>query len=126
MSSLLSLSNGDRAAFAVTSRLLACLVTESLLKAFYIPLNSLQAAASGACIVLSTEASLSLQKPYRPADIFVIIPLQSVPVLKPTNDSSIGKEIGLIDPLDMLPWIFEVDAESNENAVLKVLSYLHR
>ena len=123
MFSLLSLSSGDRAAFAVTSRLLACLVTESLLKALYVPLDSPKAV--GACIVLSKQASsagLPLEKPYRPADIFVIIPLQSVPILKPTDDPVIGQEIGLIDPLDMLPWIFEVDNDPNRNSDLTVFN----
>ncbi|KIJ27921.1 hypothetical protein M422DRAFT_37525 [Sphaerobolus stellatus SS14] len=119
MSSLISLSSGDRAAFAVTSRLLACLVTESLLKALYIPLDS--PSTVGACIVLSKEASsapLPIEKPYRAADIFVIIPLQTVPVLKSSNNVSTNEEIGLIDPLDMLPWIFEVYNDPNRNSDL--------
>jgi len=122
MSSPLSLSYGDRAAFAVTSRLLACLITESLLKAYFIPLDSPEAV--GACIVLSNSASKADQppaKPYRPADIFVIVPLRTLPVLKLPKDPLINNQIGLADPLDMLPWIYEVHDSINRNAALTVI-----
>jgi hypothetical protein len=127
MSSLLSLSCADRAAFAVTSRLLSCLITESLLKALFVPIHSEKAV--GACVVLSNQASAAgvpLQKPYRPADIFVIVPLRALPVIKPSSNASLGKEIGLIDPLDMLPWIYEVREDLNPNPALKVEILLRR
>ncbi|KAF8506286.1 IucC family-domain-containing protein [Hysterangium stoloniferum] len=123
MSSLLSLSSADRAAFAVTSRLLSCLITESILKAVFVPIDSPN--TIGACIVLSKRASdadLSLKEPYCPSDIFVVIFLRSVPILKNRGDATIEKEIGLMDPLDMLPWIYELDLPST---ILSGLPFSH-
>lgn len=121
MASLLSLSQADRAAFAVTSRLLSCLITESLLSALFVPIDVSKAV--GACVVLSSQgiaAGAPLNKPYRPADIFVIVPLRTLPVLKPCRNDSLGQEIGLVDPLDMLPWIYEVREDPSLNSTLKV------
>lgn len=125
MSLLQHLSSGDRAAFAVTSRLLSCLITESLLKALFVPVDNEKTV--GACIVLSkqaTAAGLPIRKPYRPADVFVIIPLRTRPILKPSRNHCDGKEIGLVDPLDMLPWIYEIQNVPDPSSVLTVIGLL--
>ena len=122
MASTGPLSYADRAAFAVTSRLVSCLITESLLKAIYVPVKSSKAV--GACVVLSGHAmagAVPLEKPYRPVDVFVIVPLRTTPVLKPVVHPTLENEIGLVDPLDMLPWIYEICDDSNINPNLKVL-----
>lgn len=123
MPSIAPLSCGDRTAFAVTSRLLSCIITESLLKAIFVPIESSNAV--GNCVVLSKQASAAavpLEKPYRPADVFVIVPLRTTPILKPVGVVTVEKEIGLVDPLDMLPWIYEICEDLNPT--LKVSSVM--
>ncbi|TFY68539.1 hypothetical protein EVG20_g3525 [Dentipellis fragilis] len=103
LAALAGLAPDQRAAFAVTSRLLSSIVTESLLPAVYVEVSS--PCVSGLCIILSwqeTDAGPRVGRPLRPEDVFAIVPLHDVPVLK---DSYIGpaKRIWLVDPFDMLP-----------------------
>jgi hypothetical protein len=124
MSSLDTLAYADRAAFAVTSRLLSCMITESLLPAHFVHIDSSKAV--GACIVLSKQANATtilLNKPYRPADVFAIVPLKTVPIFRSSDPHHSGQEIGLVDPLDMLPLVYEVREEPSPNPALKVLSF---
>lgn len=103
------LHRADRAASAVASRLLSRLVTESLLKALFVPIKSVKIV--GVCIVLSrtTDATgLPLDRPYRSTDIFAIIPLRALPIIKGSSHANVEQEITLVDPLDMLPYIYEV------------------
>jgi hypothetical protein len=111
---LACLSPGDRAAFATSARLLSCLVTESILRALYLPIHGFE--ATGVCVILNSDVSSqppSLQ-PYASKDIFAIIPLYHVPVFKHDGTDPRAKEIALLDPLDMMPWIFEVDPNRTE------------
>ena len=97
----------ERAYFAVTSRLLACLVTESLLDGIYIPINSSE--ARGFCAILSTQDHAKSDRDHSsPPHILATIPLYHEPVLKvPVGCEGYGK-IGLIDPMDMLPTVYAV------------------
>jgi hypothetical protein len=109
MSSGYYLPPAQHASFAVISRLISCLVTESLLRAYYIPLSGIPD-TSGFAVVLSTH--LISEKPIinrslRPHDIFVIVPLLNTPVLDGTA-SRHGYPIGLLDPLDMVPVFYEL------------------
>ncbi|KAI0058644.1 hypothetical protein BV25DRAFT_1964653 [Artomyces pyxidatus] len=107
-----SSSAQDRAAFATASRLLSCLVTESLLRALYVPLPDPRSVNIGACIVLSASASAKSpdeRGSYLREDIFAIIPLRQVPVFKHDSADSRGSEIGLLDPLDMSPLVLAFD-----------------
>jgi hypothetical protein len=102
------LQPSERAAFAVSSRLLASIVTESLLRAYYIPIHSDE--ARGICVVLSTHTTEEhpvLARSFRPADIFAIIPLHQEPVFSGKFEKH-GRPIWLLDPLDMVPCIFEL------------------
>lgn len=121
MSSLGTLSYDDRAAFAVTSRLLSCIITESLLTALFVPMDSSKAV--GTCVVLSKRASATavpLDTPFHCADIFAIVPLRTVPMFRASGSHHFGQEIGLVDPLDMLPSVYEVLEDSNISTSLKV------
>ena len=105
MSSALAstLSPLDRASFATLSRLLSCLVTESLLKAIFVPIGPTpQEYLIGAAIVLNPLASQH-ETPYMLEDVFAVVPLRHIPIFKSRSDT----EIGLLDPLDMLPCVFE-------------------
>ncbi|KAL0954600.1 hypothetical protein HGRIS_003560 [Hohenbuehelia grisea] len=123
MSTGCALPPNEHAAFAVVSRLLSCLVTESLLRAFYLPINSDR--ASGALVVLSTHIMSEhpiIDRALRHSDIFAIIPLHHPPVLKGTPNDKHGQPVGLVDPLDMLPEVYELaetDADSPVNDGLR-------
>ena len=102
------LQPSERAAFGVTSRFLASIVTESLLRAYYIPI--LSEGACGICVILSTHVMGEHPIParsLRPADIFAILPLHQEPVFSGSLTRH-GRQIWLLDPLDMIPSIFEL------------------
>ena len=104
----------ERAVFATSSRLLSCLVTESLVRAFYIPVNGTE--ARGACVVLSGRASASspvLPPAHAASDILAIVPLRGVPIFKSESGDTFSREIGLLDPSDMLPFVLEVRSSSD-------------
>ncbi|THH15695.1 hypothetical protein EW146_g4821 [Bondarzewia mesenterica] len=124
-----NLEPADRAAFAVTSRLLASIVTESLLRAFYVPVKSNLVA--GVCVILSIHVISEqpiLERSIRPADVFAIIPLHHAPIFKGVAGKH-GRPVWLLDPFDMLPWVYELsdrkpgDPENNDvqNAILSSL-----
>ncbi|TFK40141.1 IucC family-domain-containing protein [Crucibulum laeve] len=99
------LTSKDRAAFATTARLLSCLVTESLARAVYYPLTGFE--ATGICVILSGNAAVD--KPlYQSQDILAVIPLSQVPIFKHDGTDHRGREIGLLDPLDMMKFVFEI------------------
>jgi hypothetical protein len=108
------LQPSEMAAFSVTSRLLASIVTESLLDAYYIPMLSEE--THGIFILLSThemEEHPILTGSLCPADVFAIIPLHQEPVCSGTPTRH-GKPIWLLDPLDMIPSIFELSTREAE------------
>ncbi|KAF8071692.1 IucC family-domain-containing protein [Lyophyllum atratum] len=100
----------QHAAFAVISRIISCLVTEQLLRGIYIPIANIPR-ATGVLVVLSTH--LISEKPIisrslRPSDIFAIVALRHPPVFSDTAAYKHGRPVGLVDPLDMLPEIYEL------------------
>lgn len=104
----------DRALFATTARLISCLVTESVVRALYCTLDGFE--ASGFVVVLC-NATPTIDVNYGSNDILCVIPLQHVPVFKHDGTDPRGPEIGLLDPLDMLPLAFEpVEATEASNA----------
>jgi hypothetical protein len=108
------LQPSEMAAFSVTSRLLASIVTESLLDAYYIPILSEE--TRGICILLSTHVMEEHPIPtvsLCPADVFAIIPLHQEPVCYGTPTRH-GTPIWLLDPLDMIPSIFELSTRETE------------
>ena len=119
------LQPSERAAFAVTSRLLASIVTESLLRSYYIPIHSEE--ASGICVILSpnvTDEHHVLTRSIHPEDVFAIIPLHQEPIFSETFTGH-GRPIWLLDPLDMVPFVFEIstrDAGSDGVVCLRPIS----
>lgn len=97
----------ERARFATAARLLSCLVTESLVPAIYQPICSPKTA--GFTIILTGENSL-LEAKLNPDHILCIVPLHHPPILKGEECGSLGKAIGLLDPLDMIPLVFVIDS----------------
>ena len=96
----------EKAQFATTARLLSCLVTESLVHAFYQPVKAPEAA--GFAIILNAELTSYPERSTIQADaILAIVALHHPPVFKPDGVDFCGKEIGLLDPLDMIPFVLE-------------------
>jgi hypothetical protein len=103
------LSPTDRAAFAVTSRLIASIVTEGLLEAAYIPVRSNLCA--GLCVVLSP--SKRNEETFRVNDIFAFVPLHHAPVLKLEMELLMeGRQVWLLDPFDMIPSFYYLQSGS--------------
>ncbi len=107
-----SLPPADRAALASTVRLLSCLVTESVVRALYFPLEGFE--ATGFATVLKPEVPLN--RAYTAADILAVIPLRHLPVFKHDGQDDRAKEIGLLDPLDMMPLVLELSTTSLPDA----------
>ncbi|KAE9398477.1 hypothetical protein BT96DRAFT_1031422 [Gymnopus androsaceus JB14] len=113
----------ERAKFATTSRLLSCLVTESLSRALYFSLAGYDEAI-GFCVLLAGEVSSrppqSLNDPYKVSDILAIVLLRHIPVFKHDSADPRGPEIGLLDPMDMLPLTLEVVEGKNHSDHLEL------
>ena len=114
MSSGSGLPPTQHGAFATISRLLSCLVTEKLLRGIYIPAVN-PSCSTGVLVVLSTR--LTSEVPFIghllcPSDIFAIVPLRNAPVFAPyhkdCDEQRHGRPVGLVDPLDMIPEIYEL------------------
>ena len=124
-------SSAERASFATTARLLSCLVTESLVRAIFVPLQWSDCVGIGVVLkapVATVPAHNCKQEEEEDVDVDVlaIVLLRHVPVLKTDSESSArdgprgrGKEIGLLDPLDMFPLVLVIseDGVSCENEV---------
>lgn len=104
----------DRAIFAVNARLISGLVTESLLRALYFPIHGFE--ATGICVLLGNDVSSKppSQQPCESKDVVAVIPLRHIPVFRHDGTDTRGKEIGLLDPLDMFPLVFEIDPDGLE------------
>ncbi|KAF7330281.1 hypothetical protein MVEN_02466000 [Mycena venus] len=107
----------DRAVFGVAARMLSCLVTESLARGIYLKLGeSLDATG----ILCGSPRRHLLDSPARHLDC-----------VYPRITFSPGKEIGLLDPMDMLPTVFEFSNDAGRqpsehatltNAILKAIT----
>jgi hypothetical protein len=116
----MSSSSTERAAFATTARVLSCLVTESLVRAIFIPLQWSDCVGIGVVLKPSTS-TISAQNCdcYSQEDVLSIILLRYVPIFKVDSSDPHGREIGLLDPLDIFPMVLvtSLDGESDENEV---------
>ncbi|KAI0300834.1 IucC family-domain-containing protein [Russula brevipes] len=111
-------SSVQRAAFATTARLLSCLVTESLVRAIFTPLPWSDCVGIGVIFnePISTDPAHN-DKFDSQGDVLAIVLLRHNPVFKPDSSDPRGKEIGLLDPLDMFPLVLVTsgDGDSDEN-----------
>lgn len=108
-------SSAERAAFATTTRLLSCLVTESLVRAIFIPLQWPNCVGIGV-VLKPTKSTAS----YFQEDILSITLLRHIPVFKAGSSDPRGNEIGLLDPGDMLLPLLSVmslDGDTDRNEV---------
>jgi hypothetical protein len=116
------LSSIERAAFATIARLLSCLVTESLVRAIFIPLQWSDCVGIG--VILKPPTSIipaqdSDSRSYSQEDVLSIILLRYVPIFKAGSSDPHGNEIGLLDPLDMFPLmlVISLDGDLDESEV---------
>ncbi|KAJ6468399.1 IucC family-domain-containing protein [Mycena sanguinolenta] len=108
MSSGFNLVPHEHASFAVSSRFISCLVTESLLRAFYLEAQQ-STAMTGILVILSTSVISEqpvITRTLRANDIFAIVPLRNPPVFSDAKPTKHGRVVGLVDPLDMIPEIY--------------------
>ncbi|KAI8089336.1 IucC family-domain-containing protein [Halteromyces radiatus] len=110
-----TVKNTHYAKMATTSRLIACLVSESLVKAIFVPSDD--PTMKGLCILLrpqkSTLTSLN--------DILAIVPLRGVPIIDPSPFLIQGMKCAnviLVDGWDMLPHIYTPTMESTKTTHL--------
>ncbi|KAL0579987.1 hypothetical protein V5O48_001990 [Marasmius crinis-equi] len=120
-----------RALFAVSSRLISCLVTESLLPAYYLPVDAgrINSGVTGVMVVLSTRLATEQPKgvpALKSEDVFAIIPLRSAPVLKNGTRHRHGYPIQLIDPLDIHPGIYELEDATGDATTMAILGSTSR
>lgn len=116
-----TMTSADRAAFAVSSRLLSCFVTEQILLAFYVSTPEIEHVA-GLMIILSPTISAQPQGTLFPDDVLAVVLLGSAPVLLGGPATKYGRRIGLVDPLDMRPGILEY---STDKAYQKTVCTVH-
>jgi hypothetical protein len=114
-----SSSAAERAAFGTTARLLSCLVTESLVRAIFVPLQWSDCVGIG--VVLKAPISTVPNhngKYYLQGDVLAIVLLRHAPVFRTDSSDLRGKEIALLDPLDMFPLVLVTsDDEDSHNEV---------
>ncbi|KAG6830045.1 hypothetical protein H0H92_002463 [Tricholoma furcatifolium] len=111
---LACLDPNDRAIFATNARLISCLVTESLLKAFYLPIHGSKS-IQGIAVVLLGDYDAPSERIYDSKDILAVVALGNVPLLH--REDPTKRKISLLDPLDMMPWIFEISTVISSETV---------
>ena len=125
MTDIYTLPCSQRANFATAARLLSCLVTESLVQAFYVPMKGYNdKSITGLTVVINAQASASGITSTRELfrnDVLAIVPLKNAPIFKPdAQQTERGTPVGLLDPLDMYPCIFTIqtyDFEADNSLV---------
>ena len=113
-------SSTELAAFATTARLLSCLVTESLVRAIFAPLQWSDCVGIGVILKAPVSADSTQDFKYSSlGDILAIVLLRHAPVFKTDSSDLRGKEIGLLDPLDMFPLVLVTsrDGDLHDNEV---------
>ncbi|KAH9041648.1 IucC family-domain-containing protein [Lactarius pseudohatsudake] len=115
----MTLPSAERASFSTIARLFSCLVTESLVRAIFLPLQCSDCVGIGV-VLNATVSNLPATDciSYSEGDILAIIVLKHVPVFKHDSSDPRGKEVGLLDPLDMSPLVLMTvthkDSDENE------------
>ncbi|KAH6913153.1 IucC family-domain-containing protein [Coprinopsis sp. MPI-PUGE-AT-0042] len=112
-SSTATLNPKNRALFATSARLLSCLVTETLVDAYFYPSVS-RATAGWATICFKANG-----EPSDPSGFLAIIPLHHCPLIDLEKDVYGAHKITLLDPLDMLPSILVARAKRSEDSSTK-------
>ncbi|KAG0171015.1 hypothetical protein DFQ30_001634 [Apophysomyces sp. BC1015] len=109
------------AKFATTSRLIACLVSEALVQAYFVPAPD----KFGICVLLRPHVAEETATPtsVRLSDILAVVPLRGLPILStPRIDATWNgvrcSRIDLVDSWDMLPHIYTLSEAKTELVAL--------
>ncbi|OBZ85715.1 Uncharacterized protein y4xN [Choanephora cucurbitarum] len=119
--------NEHYASFATTSRLVACLTSESLVPVYLVP--SKRQDLVGLCLLLRPTVCEEDKVPEKVSvqDILAVVPLRGLPIINETCAKWNGilcPRIDLVDNLDMEPHIYSINttqAQNGENAAHQVL-----
>ncbi|KZT57956.1 hypothetical protein CALCODRAFT_550316 [Calocera cornea HHB12733] len=104
------LSNAEWANHAVSSRIITCIVVESLLQALFVPSSDpAKDGFVGLGVLLGPNSKATadagvLALTYK--DIYAIVPLRTLPVLSPKTSELPVRRILLVDPLEMYPYVY--------------------
>ncbi|KAF7727683.1 hypothetical protein EC973_007238 [Apophysomyces ossiformis] len=108
------------AKFATTSRLIACLVSEALVQAYYVPTPD----TLGICVLLRPHVIEENKIPTLLclSDILAVVPLRGLPILSTprvtaTWNGVVCTRIELVDSLDMLPHIYSLSEVKTDIAL---------
>ncbi|EJU04764.1 hypothetical protein DACRYDRAFT_75668 [Dacryopinax primogenitus] len=105
-----TLTNLQWANHAVASRIITCIVLESLLQALFVPSEHPEKDGFvGLCVLLGPNSKVhadgnALALGHK--DVYAIVPLRSLPVLSPKSQELPVRRILLIDPLEMFPYVY--------------------
>jgi hypothetical protein len=114
--------NEHYASFATTSRLVTCLVSETLVPVFFVPVKSVDRNNQfiGLCLLLrpnTIKQESELPTNIIASDILTVVPLRGLPILNNENVALFNgircPQIDLVDFLDMLPHIYSVEASGS-------------
>jgi len=114
----------ERAAFAGMSRLISCLVTEQVLPALYFALDASETLARGFMLVGSIPGRSGDNWILHADNIFIIVPLCHMPVFGRGTIADTGRPIELVDPLDMLPFVYQVENQESEEEWVRRFLFL--
>lgn len=107
------LTNQHYAGFATTSRLVACLTSESLVPAYFVP--STEQDIIGICLLLRPTCVKEEDVPTSVTldDILAVVPLRGLPVIDNSHTAILNgvgcPRIDMVDGLDMLAHIYSID-----------------
>lgn len=109
-------TNQHYATFATTSRLVACLTSESLVPAYFVP--STEADILGLCLLLRPNAVKEGDVPSSVSldEVLAVVPLRGLPIIDNSHKAVLNgihcPRIDLVDGLDMLPHIYSIDNQA--------------
>ncbi|KAI7892511.1 IucC family-domain-containing protein [Mucor mucedo] len=113
-------TNQHYASFATTSRLVACLTSESLVPAYFVP--STEGVILGLCLLLRPNSVKEGDIPTTVTldDVLAVVPLRGLPIIDNTQMARFNgiacPRIDLVDGLDMLPHIYSIDIEAKPSS----------
>lgn len=113
-------TNQHYASFATTSRLVACLTSESLVPAYFVP--STEGVILGLCLLLRPNSVKEDEIPttVNIDDVLAVVPLRGLPIIDNTKMARFNgiacPRIDLVDGLDMLPHIYSIDIQAKPSS----------
>ncbi|GAA5796125.1 IucC family-domain-containing protein [Helicostylum pulchrum] len=115
-------TNQHYASFATTSRLVACLTSECLVPAYFVPSKNPQEKFIGLCLLLrptSVKQEYDIPTKVTLQDILTVVPLRGLPVIDNSRVAVLNNVhcplIDMVDGLDMLPHIYEINADGKDS-----------